>query len=175
MVKQDDTRLAELILYISDKCERDEYFGAVKLNKILFFADFLYYQRRGRSITGQEYQRLKNGPAPRRLMPVRSDLERDGDVVVKKRFTPGGYEQARTVAVREPDLRMFAGDEIAMVDFVITELWNHTASEASDLSHTLTGWKLAENGDTIPYETVFLSERELTTDEAEYARELVAA
>jgi hypothetical protein len=175
MVREEDTRLAELILYISDKCEMDEYFGAVKLNKILFFADFLYYQRTGRSITGQEYQRLQNGPAPRRLVPVRESLDEAGDLVVKTRFTPGGYRQTRTVAVREPDLRKFGGDEIAMVDFVIHELWNHTASATSDLSHALTGWKLAEDGDTIPYETVFLSERELTTDEAEYARELVAA
>lgn len=174
-MKHEDQKLAELLLYISDKCEMDEYFGAIKLNKILFFADFLQYQRSGHSITGQEYQRLQNGPAPRRLLPVRSDLERDGELVVKKRYIPGGYEQARTVAIREPDLTGFSGDEIAMVDYVIGELWNHTARDASDLSHTLTGWKLAADGATIPYETVFLSERALTKEEAEYARELVAA
>ena len=35
-----DEKLRELIVYISDRCETDETFGAVKLNKILFLADF---------------------------------------------------------------------------------------------------------------------------------------
>lgn len=40
-----DRRLAELILYIAEKCERDPNFGATKLNKILTFADFSAYLR----------------------------------------------------------------------------------------------------------------------------------
>jgi hypothetical protein len=62
-----EARLRELILYIAARCERDPRFGATKLNKILLFADFLAYFRRRRPITGVEYMRLPNGPAPRRL------------------------------------------------------------------------------------------------------------
>jgi hypothetical protein len=61
------------------------------------------------------------------------------------------------------------------VDHVIRVLWDHSATDASELSHTLTGWRLARDGNTIPYETVFLSERKLTREEADYALELVAA
>lgn|GEM_PF-921541 len=163
----------ELIRYVSERCEADRHFGATKLNKILFFADFLFYQKSGRSITGQDYQRLPSGPAPR-LLPVRQTLVDAGDLAVRERLTHG-RTQLRTIAIREVDLSGFGGDEIAVVDHVIRVLWDHSAAEASDLSHTLTGWRLARDGETIPYETVFLSERKLTQEEADYALQLVAA
>lgn len=174
MAARQDAKLGELILYVSERCEADRHFGATKLNKILFFADFLFYQKTGRSITGQEYQRLPNGPAPRRLIPVRQTLVDAGDLAVRERLTHG-RRQLRTFAVREADLSGFGGDEIAVVDHVIDVLWDHSATDASDLSHTLTGWRLARDGDTIPYESAFLSERKLTREEADYALELVAA
>ena len=74
---QRDKRLGELILYIASRCERAQYFGKTKLNKILFYADFLYYKKTGDSITGQEYMRLDQGPAPRRLVPVVEALKRE--------------------------------------------------------------------------------------------------
>ncbi len=174
MTTERDKKLGELILYVSERCEADRHFGATKLNKILFFADFLFYQKSGRSITGQAYQRLPNGPAPRRLIPVRQALVEAGDLAMRERLTHG-HTQLRTVAAREADLSGFGADEIAVVDHVIRVLRNHSATDASELSHTLTGWKLARDGDTIPYETVFLSERRLTREEADYALELVAA
>jgi hypothetical protein len=33
-------RLRELIVYISEKSEHDQYYGATKLNKILYHSDF---------------------------------------------------------------------------------------------------------------------------------------
>jgi len=57
-----DAKMAELILYVSDRCQLDPAYGSTKLNKILFYADFLYYAKHGTSITGQEYMRLDKGP-----------------------------------------------------------------------------------------------------------------
>jgi hypothetical protein len=49
-----EDRLRELVLYISERCERDVYFGKTKLNKVLVFADFSSFARTGRPITGLE-------------------------------------------------------------------------------------------------------------------------
>jgi hypothetical protein len=57
-------------LLIATRSEGDEPFGAVKLNKLLFYADFFAYVKFGECITGQEYQKLAQGPAPRRMLPV---------------------------------------------------------------------------------------------------------
>src|SRR5687767_3702503 len=89
----DDSKLAELILFIAHRSECDERFGAVKLNKLLFFSDFLAYGRLGSSITGQDYQKLQHGPAPRKLLPVVREMEESGDFAWKERDGYAGRTQ----------------------------------------------------------------------------------
>ena len=66
----DDAKLEELIILIASRSEDDPRFGSTKLNKLLFFADFLAYVKRGEAITNHVYMRLPNGPAPRAMLPI---------------------------------------------------------------------------------------------------------
>jgi len=161
-----DKKLGELMLYIAERSECDPTFGAIKLNKILFYSDFIMYSKRRSSITGQEYMRLEQGPAPRRLLPVREELVREGWAAIKK-VKYGAYNQDRLIALRAPDLSLFSGEEIAQVDDVISKLANRSGTQVSALSHLFVGWKAASFKETIPYATAFLSNRETTADEYE--------
>ena len=67
MLVPNDQKMKELILHVAIASDKDERFGAVKLNKILFYGDFLSYFRRGRSITNHEYFAIREGPAPRQI------------------------------------------------------------------------------------------------------------
>jgi hypothetical protein len=73
-----------------------------------------------------------------------------------------------------PDLTLFSGDQIAMVNDVIEAFWEQTGKAVSDLSHHLPSWQLAAPGETIPYPTIFLSDRLLTEAEIEHGRRLAA-
>jgi hypothetical protein len=168
----DDRKLAELILYISEKSEGDERFGATKLNKLLFFADFTAYWQSGQSITNQAYFRLPAGPGPRRLLPVRNKLLESGDLAISMRAYYGRTIK-RPVALREPDLSIFKADEIAIVNDVIRYFWDMNAAEISDYSHRFIGWQLAGEEEDIPYEAAFISNRPLTESESDYALELL--
>lgn len=81
-----EEKLRELILYIAYKSKADPRCGAVKLNKLLYYADFTAYRLLGRSITGAEYQHLQEGPAPRRGLPAQEKLKRDG--AIEKVYKP---------------------------------------------------------------------------------------
>ena len=166
-------KFRELALYIAARCESDPGFGATKLNKILFYSDFSAYARLGESITGDEYQCLEMGPAPKHWLPIKADLENRGDAAeaVRQRF---GRPQKRLIPLRDPDLSKFSADEISTVDGVILELWGKSATEVSELSHQFDGWKLTEIGDTIPYETVFISRRPLTPAEIAHGQQVAA-
>lgn len=63
--KFDESKFKELVLYIATNTSRDPTVGAVELNKILYYSDFIAYKRLGRPITGAAYQKLSEGPAPR--------------------------------------------------------------------------------------------------------------
>lgn len=145
-----DVRLGELMLYVADRCSRMERFGAVKLNKILFFADFMSYAHRGRPVTGAAYFRLKNGPAPRRLFPVRARLVESRRAHLRN-VPVGTKTEQRLVALESPDLSHFSGEDIAIVDEIIGRCWDDTATRLSVLSHEFPGWELAKDRETIPY------------------------
>lgn len=151
-----DARLAELLLYTAAKSEFDRSFGAVKLNKALFYADFLAYVRLDRPITGSTYRRLRHGPVPRSLPRVRERLVSDGRAVVKTMHYHG-YEQRRLIGLDDPDLDIFTAREIAIVDEILDLFRDKNATELSELSHQFRGWELADNGEDIPYAAVFLA------------------
>ena len=168
---RDDKRLAELILYISRKSEGNQRFGATKLNKLLFYSDFSAYAQLGKSITGHEYQRLKRGPAPKHLLPVRDQLVKEKRLTVIPRDYHG-QTQDLTIALDAPDLSMFAGDEIALVDDIMAACWGLNATEISCRSHEFIGWRLANNKEFIPYEVALVACREPTLDEIKRGEEL---
>ena len=150
-------RFRELILYISQKCADDPTFGATKLNKILYFSDFLYYAYYGEAITGVEYQKLPNGPAPRKLLPVRNRMIKRGELGIQEVPLRRGNVQHRTVNLRAPRLNVFTPEQISLIDDVIELLGTADADGVSRLSHRMEGWIVAKDGETIPYSTVFVS------------------
>ena len=147
-------KLRELILYIADRCQEHPKFGAVKLNKILFFADFIAYARRGNSITGETYFKLRNGPAPKRLLRVVAELKASRDVREEQRPYAIGV-QKRLIALRKANLALFDRFEISLVDEVIEALKDKDAEEVSGLSHRFIGYNLVGDREEIPYESVF--------------------
>jgi hypothetical protein len=170
----DGRRLKELMLYVSERLFDDPSFGAVKLNKVLYFSDFIAYSSLGHSITGATYQKLKNGPAARQLLPAQHELQTEHAAELVESAYFGGFTQKRLIPQRKAELSSFSADEIALVDEVIEDLRGRSASEVSDLSHRAVGWQIAEIGEDIPYETALLSDDPLTMEDVERARELAS-
>jgi hypothetical protein len=151
----DERKFAELVLYAASRLADDPAGGAVKLNKVLFFSEFAHMRRHGQPITGVEYQKLRWGPAPRRLVPVRERLIAEGNARMVEE-TYNGLPQQRLVPTRSPDIGLFTPDELAVVDSVVAELYGTTATDASLISHAEVGWQMVEEHETIPYEAAFL-------------------
>lgn len=163
------TKLRELILYLALESEGDEHFGAIKLNKLLFNIDFEAYRRFGKAVTGQEYQALPFGPAPRAVVPTLDSMKEKGEIVIREESLYG-YTQKRPLALRQPDIRLFSQEEIALIAHVLSRFWDMSATQISDLSHEFLGWSLAEEGETIPYGIALLGREELTKQEREKAQ-----
>jgi hypothetical protein len=166
-----ETRLRELILYISDKCFDDLTFGLSKLNKILYVADFESYVRFGQPITGVEYIRLPQGPAPRRIKETLMEMEAQGLIVLRKRSIYD-HKQSRVIPTREANLDLFTSKHISLLDDIIRQSWGETAGALSTRSKGI-AWKTAKDHARIPYEAALLSDEELTDDDITRANELI--
>lgn len=167
-------KFSELVLYVAERSVSDPKFGATKLNKILFFSDFIAYATYGRSITGAEYQRLSHGPAPRQLKPIQNELVEEGHARIETR-NYFGHVQHRIVPNRPLNLSLFTTDEIALVDEMLSQLREHNAVSISEMSHEVSmAWQVAQDGETIPYSTVFVSTNPPTPSDIARGQELAA-
>jgi len=163
-IRPSDAKLRELILLISEWSQADPKFGAIKLNKLLFHADFSAFLTFGAPITGQEYFALPQGPAPRRLKPVTEQMKQRNEFAWKE-VDYFGRPQKRPLALRSPNLADFSGEQVKLVRQTVEKFWDLTATEISDQSHLFLGWKAANLKETIPYTTALVSRRPPTEKE----------
>jgi hypothetical protein len=153
-------RLKEAVLYVCQKASEMEFFGAIKLNKILWRADFKSYAERQVPVTGRQYQRLSMGPAPVEMPPVVNDLLRSDAIVIERRQV-GRHVEKRHIAKVAPVLRAFSAEDLDYLDEAIEHYRYLTGSEASDDSHGV-AWKTREDGDPMPYQSAYFEDRPLS-------------
>ena len=168
---ENTAKLRELILYICRSSEDDEHFSVTKLNKLLFYSDFGAYLDLNHSISGQEYQKFPYGPVPKVMRTLSDEMSRQGDLAIYENPIHH-YIQKRPLALRQPDVSLFSGPEIAMVNQVLRRFRRMTATQISENSHQFHGWQLAKDGETIPYAAALLDKRPLTEQEDEWAHEI---
>jgi hypothetical protein len=157
-------RLRQLVIYVADKCQTADRFGGIKLNKILWKADFDAFAARQIPVTGRRYQRERLGPIPKEMLPLRRDMEREGVISIELIDFGDGIIEHRTIPLIPPDLALFSQSDIQFVDEAIRYYWNMTGMESSDDSHGV-AWRTRANGEPMPYEASFLSDRQLSTQQ----------
>jgi Protein of unknown function (DUF4065) len=173
-VRYDRQRFRELLVYVAERTGDDRRFGDVKVNKVLWFADFRAYNEHGSPITGARYQKLKLGPAAVAFKPVRDELVGEGALTVGSRVV-GTKRQTVTRAKRPADTSLFSVEQLQLVDEIIEWLGPKSANDVSDLSHEKSaGWHMVELRDTIPYGTALLSTDPPSDRTITRARELAA-
>jgi hypothetical protein len=146
-----------MILYVSERCATAKRFGKIKLNKIIWKADFEAYAARRVPVTGRAYQRLKFGPAPIEMAPLYGEMLQDGLITINRIDLGEGYIEHRTIPEVNPELALFSADDLKYVENSIGYYWELTGEEASDDSHGV-AWQTRSDGDPMPYELALLSD-----------------
>lgn len=149
--KLDRTKFKDVIYFVCSECDSHEL-GNVKLHKILYFADMLYFLHTGTPLTGVEYRKQQFGPVARHLAWGVRELCREGRLTVQKRDY-FGYKKTDYLAQtgRAPSLTNIERQILCdVIDFVCAR----SAKEISELSHQAP-WENAEMGETIPYYSAY--------------------
>jgi hypothetical protein len=166
----DREKFKALVHYVCWSCKDDpSKLGSTKLNKILWLSDVLKYYRSGSPLTGARYVKRQFGPVPRAIVPVLGELEKEGSVF-SRQVLFHGKPKAEFIVVRPPAINL-SDEERTLVDRTISYVCDeHTAKSISELSHDAV-WRSAEDGEDIPYFTIFATKGELDEDEREWARQ----
>lgn len=146
---QSTSRLKNLLLYVLG--QMGETFQT-KMNKVLFYIDFLSYRERGMAISGLAYNAIEFGPVPQRWDRVYSAF----DEVEEQLRLVQGQECMSLKAGVKADMSGFSPDEMVVIDKVCIWLNNKTSRAVSKLSHEETAWKEhVGKAETIPYSEAF--------------------
>lgn len=166
-VQFDREKLKEAVWLIADYCPPEEL-GNVKLHKVLYFADMLFFLEEGRPITGVEYQKQKFGPTARHLTSALTSLQSEGVLRVEDRPHHGFYKKAYLSQRAYEPVRLTPA-EIELLREVADFVRGKSAREISELSHNAV-WEAAELGETLPYFTALrLIPDEITEDDRAWA------
>jgi uncharacterized phage-associated protein len=176
----DRGKFKELVVYFCASAEQanDEGFGMVKLNKLLYLADFEAYRVLGQPLTAETYEKQEFGPVARDLPIVLDELAAAGRLRWLT-IPRGQYERKVPALTKDPDavadMSNFSDEEKDVITSALTELAVHGGRSASEWSHEESaGWRMArEYGDTIDYATAIVSTDPIPEEDLIRAREFV--
>ncbi len=142
-------RLKNIMLYIIEQC--GDVF-CTKMNKLLFYTDFLSYRERGIAMSGLSYKAINYGPVPNNWDRVYSQF----DEINQKIRIIGNYEGNVLTASSQVDKSLFSADEFEILDLVCSRFCNMSCHDISKISHKEKGWlDCHETHSSIPFSDAF--------------------
>lgn len=148
--KQSCRKLRNIVLFFIKNC--DAVYNT-KMNKLLFYADFLSYKLLGRGISGLAYRAIKYGPVPVRWDRVYSLLEDVSSEIIE---LPSGNYGIKLCTTANPDENAFSEEEQSILNAVLSTFKDISVSEISKLSHAEDAWIKYHNTDEmIDYSEAF--------------------
>jgi transcriptional regulator with XRE-family HTH domain len=150
-------KFKNVLLYILEKCAGKPNVGETVLYKLLYFADFNYYELYEEHLTGAKYKKLPYGPVPQKLNTLINQMIEGGELKrVKTKYH--GYSQTRYLPLEKADLKELKASETEILDRVIEQMSDWSASAISNYSHKDLPWLASKEGEEINYELAFYRE-----------------
>lgn len=144
------SKLKNVMLYFISKMGR---VFQTKMNKLLFYADFLFYREYAHGITGLSYVAHHFGPVPEHWDKVFSLTD---DINKEVILCQGGYEGYVLTSEMSYDEASFTPQEIDILQRVADHFAPYSPRQISEESHKEDAWKdHIEGHKLIPYSYAF--------------------
>lgn len=137
-VKPSVDKFAEMVLFFSQELKPLK----TKLNKLLFYADFLHFQQTGFSISGVKYIAIQMGPVPNNFQSLYEYVANKdfveivnisfADEIVGEQFVPTSKKLF--------DTSLFSSSELEILNVVCQRFKDTSTRKIIDISHQETAW-----------------------------------
>lgn len=148
------SKFKNILLYILERCAGKPNVGETVLYKILYFSDFNYYELYEEHLSGARYRKLPYGPVPLSFEKIVTSMIEKGEI--KKIKTEYFNKlQTRYLPLEKANLTKLMASEKEVIDKVIEQMSDWSASSISAYSHNDMPWKASKEGEIISYELAF--------------------
>ncbi len=148
------SKFKNVLLYILERCAGKPNVGETVLYKLLYFSDFNYYELYEEHLTGAKYRKLPYGPVPQKLDTIIGQMMEKGMI---QRIKTEYFDkiQTRYIPLAKADLTELKASEKDVIDKVIEQMSDWSASAISSYSHKDMPWLASKEGEEINYELAF--------------------
>jgi len=147
-------KFTEMVVYFSEQIEPFK----TKMNKLLFYADFLMFKRSCFSISGVRYKAIDMGPVPNNFQSIFEYLVNKEVIDIYTTEFPQGYtgEQFKAKKERHFKADLFSEEELAVLEKVATVFKSTSTNDIIELCHLEEAWQKNEKDrNVISYEYAF--------------------
>ena len=147
-------KFTEMVVYFSEQIAPFK----TKMNKLLFYADFLMFKQTCFSVSGVRYKAINMGPVPNNFQSIFEYLANENVIDIFTTEFPGGYagEQFKARKDRPFNHQLFSAEEIAVLEKVAFAFKPTSTNDIIELSHLEEAWKKNEKDKSvISYEYAF--------------------
>jgi putative zinc finger/helix-turn-helix YgiT family protein len=141
-------KMIEIILYILNG--KKEY--KTKINKLLWYIDFLNFKKQVRSITGSSYINLKYGPTPDSYGFIFELMIKEEFIDTEEVFLKEGEPREIFKSFKKCSKEIFSRSEREIIDFVIEYFKNYSAAAITEKSHKEIPYKNTKRRHKISYD-----------------------
>lgn len=146
-IQLNNDKYKNAILYFITYCN-NKYLGKTKLNKLLYYLDFVSFRDNSQAVTLDNYYHLDFGPVPQHIDQILIEMkESDSIDATDVPFKDGHKSEFR--AIKKPDLSVFSNYEKILLSAISTELALWQTQKIVDQTHLEAPWLYSE-----PYEQV---------------------
>lgn len=129
-------RISQIISRYSSEMELYK----TKLNKLLFYTDFLFYRNTGFSMTGLTYKAIPYGPVPSDYELLYTKLEREEKVIKIEQAFENGNVGEIIQGTNPNDEFVFSEKENEILTKVIGKFRNNTSTQMIQITHNEKAW-----------------------------------
>ncbi len=154
MAKINQKKYKNAILFFAKKIQNGTL-GKLKLMKLLYFLDFDFFEKYGRSVTEDEYLRFENGPVPRMAEKILKEMDGKEIAITKRRVADGLNDQMHIEALKDFDIHVFTREELLMLEEIADKWERFSGSEMKNASHGEAPWIATKPNDVIDYNLAY--------------------
>ena len=147
-------KLTEMVVYFSEQISPFK----TKMNKLLFYTDFLMFKKSCFSISGIRYKAIDMGPVPCNFQSIFEYQVNKNEIDILTTEFPGGYSGEQFVARKDRPFNsdLFSENELAVIEKVATYFKQTSTIDIIELSHLEEAWKKNQKDKSIiSYEYAF--------------------
>lgn len=134
----DFKKFSEMVVFFTEKLEP----WKTKMNKLLFYADFIKYKQTGFSMSGVQYRAIPMGPVPGNFNSIFEYLDNNGalDISYTNFGNSGTGEQFKPNPGKTFNKELFTENDLQILESVAERFKNTSTTEIIEISHKEKAW-----------------------------------